>query len=121
LVSTHYMDEAERCNRLAYIVFGRLMAEGTVQEITKKAGLITWAATGKGLAKLSDAIQKEKGVEQVVAWGNELRICGTNSALLEKAISDFPAFDWRKVGTGLEEVFIHFVSERAKEDGAALT
>jgi ABC-2 type transport system ATP-binding protein len=115
LVSTHYMDEAERCNRLAYIVYGRLMAEGTVQEVINDSHLITWSAIGTGLAELRERIAQEPGVEQVVAWGNELRICGTNPALLEKATHDFPTFTWKKVVTSLEEVFIHLVAERAEE------
>ena len=58
LVSTHYMDEAERCNRLAYIVYGDLMAEGTIPEIIKKVRLITWAATGEGLIELIDKMDR---------------------------------------------------------------
>ena len=120
LVSTHYMDEAERCNRLAYIVYGRLMAEGTISDIIQRVGLITWSATGKDLPRLSAAIQDMPGVEQVIAWGNELRVCGTDAALLQKAVAKFPDYTWHKVGTSLEEVFIHLVSERALEDGARM-
>lgn len=111
LVSTHYMDEAERCNRLAYIVYGHLMAEGTIPYIIKQAGLITWAATGKDLAKLAEQIRNQPGVEQVVAWGNELRICGTNLNLLQEAMARFPDHTWKPVSTSLEEVFIHLVGE----------
>lgn len=115
LVSTHYMDEAERCNRLAYIVFGQLMIEGTVRDIIKKEQLTTLSARGKDLAELADKMRKQTGVEQVVAWGNELRICGTDPALLQKAAAQFPNFTWTPVETSLEEVFIHLVDERAAE------
>lgn len=113
LVSTHYMDEAERCNRLAYIVYGRMMAEGTVTDIISDVGLTTWAAKGKGLAELGVRIQNMPGIEQVIAWGNELRICGPDPKQLEVAVADFPEFTWEKVGTSLEEVFIHLVADRA--------
>lgn len=119
LVSTHYMDEAERCNRLAYIVNGHLMAEGTIPAVIKKANLITWSASGKGLAGLAQELLKQPGVEQVIAWGNELRICGTDEDMLKKAIALFPGFDWKQVATSLEEVFIHLVGEeRAAEEKA---
>ena len=39
LVTTHYMDEAERCNRLAYIAYGKLLAHGTVAEVTGGSNL----------------------------------------------------------------------------------
>lgn len=115
LVSTHYMDEAERCNRIAYIVYGHLMAGGTVDSIIKDVGLVTYAATGEHLGKLSEQIQNQTGVEQVVSWGNELRVCGTDAHLLEKAIANFPDYHWRKVESSLEEVFIHLVEDKSEE------
>lgn len=115
LVSTHYMDEAERCNRLAYIVYGHLMAEGTIDDITKKAGLITWSASGKGLAHLAEQMHDQAGVLQVVAWGNELRICGKDANLLKQAIARFPQFTWKQVDSSLEEVFIHLVNARSEK------
>lgn len=117
LVSTHYMDEAERCNRLAYIVNGNLMAEGTSKEIIAKSALITYAATGQNLPQLIDMLQKEEGIEQVVAWGNEIRIVSTNEEALQKVMQKHTDYQWRKVPTGLEDVFIHFVNEgSAKSD-----
>lgn len=115
LVSTHYMDEAERCNRLAYLVMGHLMAEGTINDIVGKVRLVTYAAKGKGLAELSEALQHAKSVEQVIAWGNELRICGENEAALKEVMNRYPDFTWYKVDTSLEEVFIHLVNKRTKE------
>lgn len=119
LVSTHYMDEAERCNRLAYIVNGRLMAEGTVDGIIKEVGLITYAATGKRLPELSEKLQNKPGVEQVVAWGNELRICGTNPQKLQDVVHEFPEYHWERTESSLEEVFIHLVTERAVQGAKA--
>lgn len=109
LVSTHYMDEAERCNRLAYIVYGHLKAEGTIPDIIRQANLTTWSARGKNLAQLSMQIKHQPGVEQVVAWGNELLICGTNVNLLNQTVNQYPDYVWQQVPTTLEEVFIHYV------------
>ncbi|EKD71860.1 MAG: hypothetical protein ACD_46C00082G0003 [uncultured bacterium] len=115
LVTTHYMDEAERCHRLAYIVYGHLMAEGAVSEIIHKVGLITLAAKGKNLIDLKIQIQQEPGVEQVIPWGNELRVCGSDAKLIEAAAAKFPNYRWEKVETSLEEVFIHLVGENVAD------
>lgn len=114
LVSTHYMDEAERCNRLAYIIFGYLMAEGKLKDILNKEGLIAWSAHGKDLAKLATDIATQPGVEQVVVWGNDLRISGKDNDLLKEAIGHFPQYTWEEVRASLEELFIHLVNEREK-------
>ncbi len=115
LVSTHYMDEAERCNRLAYIVHGYMMAEGTIPEIINHSHLLTWAASGEGLSGLTTKLHQQPGVEQVVPWGNEIRICGTNAQLLEEVVKRFPDVIWQQVPTNLEAVFIHLVEERRKK------
>lgn len=117
LVSTHYMDEAERCNRLAYIVFGHLMAEGTIPEIVKESHLMTWSTSGKDLLSLREHLQHQAGVDQVVAWGNELRVSGTNAPLVEKTLKQFPDYKWQSVPTSLEAVFIHLVAEEAAQKG----
>lgn len=115
LVSTHYMDEAERCHRLAYIVFGRLMAEGTINDIIKQVSLITWTASGEHLVEVGEKIRQFPGVEQVIPWGNELRICGTDEQRLKQARDAFPTLTWHPANTSLEEVFVHLVNERAME------
>jgi ABC-2 type transport system ATP-binding protein len=112
LVSTHYMDEAERCNRLAYLVVGRLMAEGTIADITKQAALVTYATTGTGLADLRAQLEKNPGVAQVVVLGNDLRVSGTDANLLQQTIDHYPRIEWKKVQPSLEEVFIQLVDER---------
>jgi ABC-2 type transport system ATP-binding protein len=115
LVSTHYMDEAERCHRLAYIVYGHLMVEGTVSEIIDKVKLLTYAVKGKGLATLAEELRKDSAIEQVTAWGNELRICSQDWNYLQQISQRYADFNWNKVQTSLEEVFIHLVNQRIRE------
>lgn len=115
LVSTHYMDEAERCNRLAYIVYGKLLAEGTIPEIIHQTGLISWSVTGGDLGKLTIELQHEPGVDQVIAFGNELRVSGVSAALLQALADKRSDLHWQKIQTSLEEVFIHLVGS-ANED-----
>ncbi len=112
LVSTHYMDEAERCNRLAYVVYGHLMVEGTVQEIIKETHLVSYAVKGESLMTLATALEREPGVEQVVPWGNELRVCGPDAAILEAVVKKYSHYRFERVDTTLEEVFIHLVNSR---------
>lgn len=120
LVSTHYMDEAERCNRLAYIVYGHMMADGTIPEIIHKVNLTTMSASGADILKLRPQLEHLPGVDQVVVMGNELRVSGTDKKQLEQSLAPFSAYKWKLVTTNLEEVFIHLVAEEmAAEESAA--
>lgn len=118
LVSTHYMDEAERCHRLGYMVHGKLLVHGTTQEIIDSAGLTTWSVVGDNLTGLSEAIRNLPGVEQVVAFGHVLHVGTQKPELLRKSIapylSDTSDYIWTHVEPSLEDVFIHLV-DQAKE------
>jgi ABC-2 type transport system ATP-binding protein len=111
LIATHYMDEAERCHRLAYIVDGKLLAHGTVAEVIERAHLTTWAVTGPNLLQLGEQLRRRAGVRQAVAFGTTLHVSGDDAAALETAIAPFRAGDyqWRRVESGLEDVFIHLM------------
>jgi ABC-2 type transport system ATP-binding protein len=118
LVSTHYMDEAERCNRLAYIVNGRKMAEGTISEIINASHLTTFAASHGDLSALSKALQGNTNIDQIVRMGNELRICGKDPKILEEIVREYPSYTWKKVNTNLEEVFIYLVNEELTKEAS---
>ncbi len=112
LVSTHYMDEAERCNHLAYIVFGRLMAQGTVHDIIQKVGLKVWTTSGIDLVKLAAQLRIMPGVSQVVVWGDNLRIIVQDQQVMSVIAARFPNYRWHEAEANLEEVFVHLVSTR---------
>src|SRR5271154_7072079 len=76
LITTHYMDEAERCNRLAYISYGNLLAHGTLEQVIDGAGLTTWSVSGPDLLKLAEEIRQHPGVQQAVAFGTALHVSG---------------------------------------------
>jgi ABC-2 type transport system ATP-binding protein len=120
LITTHYMDEAERCHRLAYIAYGKLLARGTVDEVLAGARLTTWIVTGPDLRALADALAGRPGVEQVVAFGTTLHVSGRDAAKLEATISTLrdPRHEWRKVQASLEDVFISLM-DQAKDNFAA--
>jgi ABC-2 type transport system ATP-binding protein len=116
LITTHYMDEAERCHRLAFIVKGKLLAYGTGADVLAKANLTTWEIDGPDLLRLAEQLRLQPGVEQAVAFGNRLHVSGSDSVALEKTIEQIPPGQYkkRKVESGLEDVFIHLM-DRANE------
>jgi ABC-2 type transport system ATP-binding protein len=111
LVSTHYMDEAERCHEIAYILNGRLLARGTVAEVLKAAHVITFIGEGEGLGDLAAEIAGKPGVESAAAFGQALHVAGTNRAALEAAIAPYrrSPFTWTEAAATLEDVFIHLM------------
>ena len=115
LVSTHYMDEAERCHRLAYIAWGNLLATGTPDELLHKFQLATWSVSGTAprLAELTSVLKSKRAVSHVTAFGHTLHVVGEEERALEQAIAPFrgdPALDWQKVQPSLEDVFIHLMA-----------
>jgi ABC-2 type transport system ATP-binding protein len=108
LVTTHYMDEAERCHRLAYIAYGKLLAKGTLADVLASARLTTWEVSGPELGRLSPQLQTLPGVEQVTAFGNKLHVSGRDAAAIEQAIVPFrkEPYTWEKIEPGLEDAFI---------------
>ena len=113
LVSTHYMDEAERCHRIAYISYGRMLATGTVAEVVEGAGLATWIVGGPGLDELARDLRTMPGVEQVAPFGATLHVVGRDRAALDAtvdAVAKRPGVKTRRGETSLEDVFIQFMS-----------
>jgi ABC-2 type transport system ATP-binding protein len=114
LVSTHYMDEAERCHRLAYIAYGRLLAQGTAEEVVRSSGLTTWQVTGSGVATLTNELRKQPGIDMVVPFGAALHVSGTDGPALDEAIAPYrerPDLEWRRVAAGLEDAFIRLMQQ----------
>jgi len=120
LITTHYMDEAERCHRLAYISYGNLLTHGTVKEVVDHVGLTTWSVSGPDLIKLAGQLRETPGIEHAVAFGSKLHVSGGDATALEKAIAPFrkEPWEWEKIRSGLEDVFIHLM-ERSKDNFAA--
>ena len=117
LVSTHYMDEAERCHRLAYISYGRLLATGTAEEVIEQAGLQTWELRGSDLPRAAELLQRD-GRWMVVAFGNAVHVSAARGADLPSWLARHaPQAPWRaaEVPTGLEDVFIA-LTEHAQDN-----
>jgi ABC-2 type transport system ATP-binding protein len=114
LITTHYMDEAERCHLLAFISSGKLLTYGTVDEVVERARLTTWEATGPDLPMLAEKLRASPGIEQAVAFGASLHVSAADERAIEQAIELFrtPEYRWRKVDSKLEDVFIHLMNQR---------
>ena len=109
LVSTHYMDEAERCHRLVYIAYGKILANGSAPELVAQSGLATWSVTGGDLVRLAATLRTQDGVEMVVPYGLSLHISGHDAALLSQSLTPFllnAEHQWSPISPGLEDVFI---------------
>jgi len=116
LVSTHYMDEAERCHKLAYIAYGQLLAQGTAAEIVAQQNLTTWAIHGDNLVELAQKLRGQAGVDQTVAFGTSIHVAGKNAILLEKTLRDATQgqhLQMEQINTSLEDVFIYMMKQSA--------
>jgi ABC-2 type transport system ATP-binding protein len=110
LVSTHYMDEAERCDRIVYILNGKLIARGSVTEVIAQSGLVTFLIEGEDVRRLLHGLQHQPGVEYVAFFGAVLHVSGHDRAALERALAKLrgqPGIKIEEAPPSLEDVFIH--------------
>ena len=118
LVSTHYMDEAERCTRVIYLAGGKLIVQGTAEEVVRDAGLTVFEGTGANIEAASRALRSTPGIETAAIFGNTLRAVGSDrehlSAALESRNNAF-GVAWREVPARLDDVFIHLLREKEAE------
>ena len=114
LVSTHYMDEAVRCHKLAYIAYGKLLAQGTAEEVVASQHLSSWAIYGDHLVQLQETLRRQPGVEQTVIFRRRVARKRHRRHSCWSARSTRPSLAKecvpRTIDTGLEDVFIYMMS-----------
>ncbi len=112
LVSTHYMDEAERCHEIAYIAYGHLLTHGTVDAVIAKSALTTYTVTGGDLNGLAAALAGQPGIDMVAPFGTSLHVSGRDKTALEKTTAPWRAHEdlhWQLSAPSLEDVFIELM------------
>ena len=113
LVSTHYMDEAERCHAIVYISYGKLITQGTIKDVVNGAGLTTWVARGPDLMNLGYTIKQLDAVTTVAPFGDSLRISGIDATTLKIILRPYFAnkrYQWEQSTPSFEDVFIHYTN-----------
>ena len=117
LVSTHYMDEAERCDHIVYLSNGELITQGSVNDVIQQSGLKTFKASGQGVRRLSEQLQNQPGVEHVAYFGNALHVSGSNESLLKQSIenSQSTGTTWQQVDPSLEDTFIAMMAKSGQD------
>jgi ABC-2 type transport system ATP-binding protein len=114
LVSTHYMDEAERCDEIVYIAYGNLMAQGRVDDIIDRSGLYTFIAEGPGVRELMERLRGKPGADHIAYFGNALHLSGGDLDKLKALIAadgDKTGVKWSQARPNLEDVFIHLMDQ----------
>ena len=114
LVSTHYMDEAERCHDIGYILNGRLIARGTADQIIANSGLVTFNGEGPDIGRISHELEAKPGVLGASAFGTAVHVSGTDKRALEQAIAPWrkDPYEWEQVDPSLEDVFIQLMADQ---------
>ena len=113
LVSTHYMDEAERCHRIHYISYGKLIASGTVDEVVQNAHLTTYILEGIDAPRAAKMLPGMPGVDQVAPFGMTLHVVGRDAKALKASVKEVSSgldVSVREGKTSLEDVFIQFMN-----------
>jgi ABC-2 type transport system ATP-binding protein len=120
LVSTHYMDEAERCHELAYIAYGKLLAQGSVADVIQGAGLVTWSVSGPGLQQAAHALRQAPGIRTVAPFGATLHVSAGSEQALQAALAPLQALRAEPIPASLEDVFIALMQD-AQDNYAGAT
>lgn len=118
LVSTHYMDEAERCHQIGYIYHGHLLTHGSIEQVVRAANVTAWRVVA-GAPEMARRIKSLPGVEMATSFGDELHVMGTDAALIESGLSELAAHNelhFERTKASLEDAFIHTMDAAAEHD-----
>jgi ABC-2 type transport system ATP-binding protein len=120
LMTTHYMDEAERCHRLAFVFRGELLDTGTPAEIVARRHLRVAEVEVVRSTEAADALRTHGAVDEVAHYGNELRVA-TRGGVDPREVIDatLPPLGiegrrYREARPTVEDAFVAMVRDEAR-------
>lgn len=118
-VSTHYMEEALYCTRLAYLANSKLVVTGTVQDVVDASGVHAWQIEGAVTMPLLQKIKSMPEIEQATLLEQQIRVCGVMSQNIDRVLKDLikknSGLLYKKVTPTLEDAFISLVNQTRGE------
>lgn len=118
LMATHYMDEAERCTRLAYLAYSELIITGTVGEVIEATHLCTWEIRGQVTTRLLQEVKQVKAISQAALFGRQIHVCGFDVKVIEEGLQSLARqhdIQWQRIEPTLEDAFISLVTSSSHE------
>lgn len=117
LVSTHYMDEAERCDQIVYLANGELITKGTVAQVVESSSLITFKATGENVRHFAAKLKQQIGIDNASYFGSAIHVSGTDKSAIENIIQqpEYASLSWQKISPNLEDVFISLMKDAGED------
>jgi len=109
LLSSHNMDEVERCHRITYVCNGSLLMTGSIKEIIRTINLMTWQVKGSNLTLLAKQLEATAGIDQVFTFFDTLHVSSKDHDHLQKAITPYlnkSDYSWIMTETTLDDVFV---------------
>lgn len=114
LVSTHYMDEAERCHKIIYLAYGQLVTQGTINEVIMNSNLYTWNVSGENINELAKKLIELEGIKQVTSYGLNLHVTGVDKKMMLASLQPFlidMKYHWKGISPTLEDVLVYYVAD----------
>lgn len=113
LVSTHYMDEAVQCDRIAYIAYGRKLLDAPTRDIPDRIGLSARRVVASDLDEAARRLEGAPGVDLIARFGAAIHACGRDAARLSQSMRRLEGLQGlaiEPVKAGLEEAFIYLMT-----------
>jgi ABC-2 type transport system ATP-binding protein len=113
LVSTHYMDEADRCTKIVYLGDGRIVVQGTSAEVVAQSGLVVFETSGASINDAARALRTCLREQSVTVFGQQLHVAGKSREEVTAALRrpEAARLQWREISPSLEDVFVHMLTE----------
>jgi ABC-2 type transport system ATP-binding protein len=113
LVSTHYMDEAVQCDRIAFIAYGKKLIDARTADIPDEVGLYARRIETPALDEATRRLKSVGGYDVLARFGAAIHVAGRDAdalAAATKSVEGLPEIQVETVEAGLEEAFIYLMT-----------